>query len=230
MKIGVICSAGGSAFFSAADILVKNNKCSYNDFYVVTDRNCLAEQASILRNIPHKRITQPDNDKFSMEATQWFQENKCELVLLFFTRLVTDALFGAITTLNIHPSLLPAYKGFNAIGRAMKEGVRFMGATLHVVSDLADSGPIVSQVLSPIDSTRSSEVLFKYSYIQKTYLALCAIDFIKNQYFVIKNDINVVWQRKMLNTWTSSPALQSDDLKKAFAEFQQLHNVEILLP
>ena len=48
-------------------------------------------------------------------------------------------------TLNIHPSLLPAFPGLDAIGQAWRAGVRVTGCTVHLVTDALDAGPILSQ-------------------------------------------------------------------------------------
>lgn len=47
--------------------------------------------------------------------------------------------------LNIHPSLLPAYKGLHTHERAISDGVRIAGCTVHVVREAMDEGPIVAQ-------------------------------------------------------------------------------------
>ena len=47
--------------------------------------------------------------------------------------------------LNIHPSLLPAYKGLHTHERALSDGVRITGCTVHVVREAMDEGPIIAQ-------------------------------------------------------------------------------------
>jgi len=47
--------------------------------------------------------------------------------------------------LNVHPSLLPAFPGLDAIGQAWRHGVRVTGCTVHLVEDALDAGPIVAQ-------------------------------------------------------------------------------------
>jgi phosphoribosylglycinamide formyltransferase 1 len=54
-----------------------------------------------------------------------------------------DSFAGRI--LNIHPALLPAFPGLDAIRRAWEHGVRVTGCTVHVVEDALDGGPIVAQ-------------------------------------------------------------------------------------
>ena len=52
--------------------------------------------------------------------------------------------------INIHPSLLPAFKGLNTHERAINAGVRFSGCTVHYVRPAMDEGPIIVQAAVPI--------------------------------------------------------------------------------
>lgn len=52
--------------------------------------------------------------------------------------------------LNIHPSLLPAFRGLDAVGQALAAGVRITGVTVHHVVPEMDAGPIVAQVALPV--------------------------------------------------------------------------------
>ncbi len=55
--------------------------------------------------------------------------------------------------LNIHPSLLPAYRGLRTHERAIEDGVRFTGCTVHFVRPEMDAGPIVMQAVVPVRPT-----------------------------------------------------------------------------
>ena len=57
---------------------------------------------------------------------------------------------GANRHLNIHPSLLPAFKGLHAHARVLAEGVKITGCTVHFVRPEMDSGPIVAQAAVPV--------------------------------------------------------------------------------
>ena len=61
--------------------------------------------------------------------------------------------------LNIHPSLLPAFKGLDPHGQALRAGVRLSGATVHFVTPEMDAGPIVMQGAVAIQPDDSSETL-----------------------------------------------------------------------
>ena len=61
--------------------------------------------------------------------------------------------------LNIHPSLLPAYKGLHTHQRVLEDGVRFSGCTVHFVRPEMDEGPIVFQACVPVRADDTEETL-----------------------------------------------------------------------
>ena len=70
-------------------------------------------------------------------------------------RIVTDGLIEGFPgrLLNIHPSLLPSFRGLDAVGQALAAGVRISGCTVHLVTSELDSGPIVAQAAVPVLET-----------------------------------------------------------------------------
>ena len=77
-----------------------------------------------------------------------------------FMRLLTPAFVthwhGRM--LNIHPALLPSFKGLDTHERAIAEGVKIHGATVHFVVPEMDSGPIVAQAAVPVLSRRHAAI------------------------------------------------------------------------
>jgi phosphoribosylglycinamide formyltransferase 1 len=74
------------------------------------------------------------------------------VVLAGFMRLLTE---GFINTwknrmINIHPALLPAFKGLDTHRRALEAGVKFHGCTAHFVRHETDTGPIIGQAVVPV--------------------------------------------------------------------------------
>lgn len=74
------------------------------------------------------------------------------LCLAGFMRLLSGRFVEAWgdRILNIHPSLLPAFKGLDTHIRAIEAGVRFTGCTVHIVRPAMDDGPIVAQAAVPL--------------------------------------------------------------------------------
>lgn len=74
--------------------------------------------------------------------------------------------------LNIHPSLLPAYRGLRTHERALEDGVRFTGCTVHFVRPEMDSGPIVMQAVVPVRPTDTAVTLARrvLDYEHKIYV------------------------------------------------------------
>ncbi|MEO0620214.1 MAG: phosphoribosylglycinamide formyltransferase [Pseudomonadota bacterium] len=78
-----------------------------------------------------------------------------------FLRLLTKDFVDAWLDrqLNIHPSLLPAYKGLHTHERVIADGTRISGATVHFVRTEMDAGPIVAQAAVPVLSNDSADTL-----------------------------------------------------------------------
>ena len=63
--------------------------------------------------------------------------------------------------LNIHPSLLPAFKGLQAQKQALLEGVKYTGCTVHFVDEGMDTGPIIAQAVVPVHEDDTVDTLSK---------------------------------------------------------------------
>ena len=76
-------------------------------------------------------------------------------------RIVTDVLIDAFRdrVINIHPSLLPSFKGAHAIQQAFEAGVKITGCTVHLVRLEVDSGQILMQAAVPISPDDTVETL-----------------------------------------------------------------------
>ena len=74
------------------------------------------------------------------------------IVLAGFMRILTEAFLSRFSgrVLNIHPSLLPAFPGLDTHQRALDEGVRLHGCTVHIVTAALDHGPIIVQAAVPV--------------------------------------------------------------------------------
>lgn len=83
------------------------------------------------------------------------------VALAGFMRILTPAFVARFEgrMLNIHPSLLPAFPGLRTHDRALEEGVRIHGCTVHFVTSDLDHGPIVIQAAVPVRDGDTAEML-----------------------------------------------------------------------
>lgn len=180
MNIGIISSSAGSTFRAFYKILKKNDRMF--NFFIISDRKCQILEFAKKNKIPTKIIDEKDNDVFSIKAKEEFERfGGVDFIILFYTRLITKKLFTYYPVFNLHPSLLPAFKGFNPLKKAIESGAKYFGTTLHLVNEVADSGPIFAQGIAPVIYGSTEEILEKKSFIQKVYLLLLLVDFWENK-------------------------------------------------
>lgn len=83
------------------------------------------------------------------------------IVLAGFMRVLKPVFLQTFAgrVINLHPSLLPSFPGLDAIGQALRRGVKFTGCTVHRVTAEVDGGPILDQVVVPIAPAETYESL-----------------------------------------------------------------------
>jgi len=94
-----------------------------------------------------------DKDSFDAALDKDLRDHGAELVCLAgFMRILTPGFVAAWRDriINIHPSLLPSFKGLNAQQSALDAGLRITGCTVHFVRAEMDSGPIIAQAAVPV--------------------------------------------------------------------------------
>jgi phosphoribosylglycinamide formyltransferase-1 len=169
-RLGVIMSSGGSALASAAECL--QDAGHKIDWIVITDRECAAESWAQRKGYPMHRIQYKTPEFFSEHADTILSSEGCSAVLLFYSRRISSPLIERKSVWNIHPALLPAFRGLHGIRDALSSGVKIIGATLHRVDEGLDTGPIAAQVAAPLPPNASLEAVNHISYLQKIWLTL----------------------------------------------------------
>lgn len=110
--------------------------------------------------IPHRQFA--DRVQFDRAIDQALQEAGIELVCLAGFMRLLGAEFVARwrdRLVNIHPSLLPAFRGLDTHARVLAAGVRFTGCTVHFVRAEVDDGPIIVQAAVPVLARDTEETL-----------------------------------------------------------------------
>lgn len=109
----------------------------------------LAEAAGI----PAAVVAHREQDAFAAEADELLHKQRVAFVCLAgFMRVLAASFVEAWhdRMVNIHPSLLPAFRGLHTQRRALAAGVRFSGCTVHFVRPELDCGPIIGQAVVPV--------------------------------------------------------------------------------
>jgi phosphoribosylglycinamide formyltransferase 1 len=104
----------------------------------------------------------PDRAARDLAIAEWLAEREVDLVVLagYMQLLSTDFVrCFANRIVNVHPALLPSFRGLRAVAQALDYGVRITGVTVHFVDEDVDSGPIILQRPVPIPPDRDPEAL-----------------------------------------------------------------------
>jgi phosphoribosylglycinamide formyltransferase-1 len=107
-----------------------------------------------------------------------FEQCQVEWVIMAgWMRIVTPVLLEAFSNrvINIHPSLLPSFKGIRAVEQALEAGVKITGCTVHLATLDVDSGPILMQAAVPILPDDTSETLHARIQVQEHKIFPAAI-------------------------------------------------------
>jgi phosphoribosylglycinamide formyltransferase-1 len=140
-NMAALIDAAGDDAFPAEIVLVASNRPDAGGLTV-------AAQAGIATETVDHTAFGKDRAAFERALQAVLKRHRIELVCLAgFMRLLTADFVSRWEgrMLNIHPALLPAFKGLDTHGRALEAGVNIHGATVHFVVPEMDSGPIVAQ-------------------------------------------------------------------------------------
>jgi phosphoribosylglycinamide formyltransferase-1 len=119
-----------------------------------------AERGIATQTVDHRGFE--TRDAFDDARAAAIDAHRPDLVLLAgFMRVLGEAFVRRYDgrLLNIHPSLLPAFPGLHTHRRALEAGCKLAGATVHVVTPALDHGPIVAQVVVPVQPGDDEETL-----------------------------------------------------------------------
>ena len=104
----------------------------------------------------------PDRAIRDAAVADWLAERGVELVVLAgYMQLLSGEFLARFPdrVINVHPALLPAFPGLDAIGQALAYGVKVFGVTVHFVDEGVDSGPVILQRAVELpDATDAGEV------------------------------------------------------------------------
>jgi phosphoribosylglycinamide formyltransferase-1 len=120
----------------------------------------IAEEYAVARlYLDPSGLSREEYDKLLMER---LDSAGVDLVILTgYMRILSSSFVSHYKNriLNVHPALLPSFRGMNAFSQALDYGVRWTGTTIHIVDEDVDHGPIVYQVPVPVKEGDTYESL-----------------------------------------------------------------------
>jgi len=164
LRLGVMASGRGSNF-QAIQKEIESGKLDAKIVLLISDRaQAPALEISKAHGIKASALPYDKNDRsaFEREAGDLFEKAGCAYIILAgFMRILTPAFIDRFENriINIHPSLLPSFKGLHPQRQALEAGVKFSGCTVHLVTRELDSGPILAQAVVPVCEGDTEETL-----------------------------------------------------------------------
>jgi phosphoribosylglycinamide formyltransferase 1 len=154
LRLAVMASGNGTNFQAIAEACADGSLDARVVGLVSDKRTAHAlVRAEALGIQTHVLAHGPDRDDFATRLIATLEEMDVDLICLAgFMRILSPRVVRRFPNrmINIHPSLLPAYRGLHAIEQAMTAGVAETGVTVHVVDEDVDTGPILLQERVPI--------------------------------------------------------------------------------
>ncbi|MFZ5595406.1 MAG: phosphoribosylglycinamide formyltransferase [Bacillota bacterium] len=156
LRVGVLASGRGSNLQAIIDASERGEIPATVAVAVSDKAGARALDRARKHGIPAVHINPgyyKDRDEYEGRVVLEMREYGVELVCLAgYMRLVGSTLLEAFPNriMNIHPALLPSFKGLHAQKQAVDYGVRFSGCTVHFVDGGMDTGPVILQAVVPV--------------------------------------------------------------------------------
>ncbi|PIG93740.1 phosphoribosylglycinamide formyltransferase [Gloeocapsopsis sp. IPPAS B-1203] len=187
LKLGILASGNGSNFAAVAEAIAQGKLNAHIQVLIYNNPEAKAAQRAQERGIPaillnHRVASREDLDA---QIVKTLREYDVEWVIMAgWMRIVTPVLINAFPNriINIHPSLLPSFKGVRAIEQALAAKVKITGCTAHFVSLEVDSGEILLQAAVPILPDDTPETLHARIQVQEHRILPQAIALAAYQY------------------------------------------------
>ena len=157
LKCAIVASTGGSVM----DELLKNPFFKSQIFAVISDRDCPAIDKAQRHGINVEIIRERSKETFCDSLLDYLASHQIDYVISFFTKLFVGDLLDHYQDriINLHPSLLPAFRGLNGFDDTVNYGARYIGSTIHFVDREMDRGKIIIQTVAPLDPDQACAVL-----------------------------------------------------------------------
>tara|TARA_X000001036_G_scaffold112507_1_gene105400 strand:- start:388 stop:930 length:543 start_codon:yes stop_codon:yes gene_type:complete len=143
MRLGVMCSGNGTNFENIIRSVTKHEVV----LMIHNKEECGAVKRAMKFGIPHCYVDAKDEEKMVELFRVWRVDF---IVLAGYMRIIKNPSAFHCPLINVHPSLLPKYKGLHAVEQALESGDKVTGCTVHYVNEELDGGEVILQSEVPI--------------------------------------------------------------------------------
>jgi phosphoribosylglycinamide formyltransferase 1 len=156
LNLGVLVSGNGTNLQAILDAVASGELDARVRCVVSNKREAFALERARKAGVPAIALAHteyPTREAFDEAVLAVLREHEVEWVVLAgFMRLLTPGFLRSLAgrVVNVHPALLPAFPGVNAVAQALAHGVKVSGCTVHFVDEGVDSGPIIAQRAVPV--------------------------------------------------------------------------------
>jgi phosphoribosylglycinamide formyltransferase-1 len=181
LKLGIMASGNGSNFEVVAQAIEERKLNAKIQVLIYNNPSAKAALRAKNRGLEAVLLNHRDYKKreyFDRKIVEILREYDVDSVIMAgWMRLVTQKLIDAFPDkiINIHPSLLPSFKGVQAVQQALEAGVKITGCTVHLLRLEMDSGPILMQAAVPVFPEDTAETLHARIQIQEHRILPLAI-------------------------------------------------------
>ena len=185
IKVGILISGNGTNLQAIIDASQKDSFPAEIAMVISNNPSAYGLKRAISANIPTKVIDHKlfdQREDFDTAVSVELRKADCELICLAgFMRILSEQFVNnwPMRIINIHPSLLPSFKGRNVQKQAIDAGVRIAGCTVHFVISELDAGPIIAQAAVSVlkqdtPASLSARILQQENHIYPLALELIA--------------------------------------------------------
>lgn len=156
LKLGIMASGNGSNFEAVAEAIASKRLNAQIQAVIYNNPGAKVAARAERWGVPSILLNHRDYQKredLDAKIVETFRQFGVEWIIMAgWMRIVTRVLIDAFAmrAINIHPSLLPSFRGVNAVEQALASGVKITGCTVHLVVPEVDSGPVLMQAAVPI--------------------------------------------------------------------------------
>jgi phosphoribosylglycinamide formyltransferase-1 len=173
LQLGVMASGSGTNFEAIAQAIQDKQLEAQIQVVIYNRAEAKVKEKARRWDIPtvlvnHRQYKhREDLDRAIVEILQQYRVEW--VVMAGWMRVITQVLLDAYPNkvINIHPSLLPSFKGIRGVEQALEAGIKIAGCTVHLVSLAVDSGPILMQAAVPVLENDTPETLHARIQVQE---------------------------------------------------------------